>query len=152
MGGGQLADEGIGEPGECIVDRITDVTVVDADAVGRRHELDHLPRVERSIDGVERTDPRCALRRDGFGDLPQGLAHGMDAGQIAGRDSRLRRNLRPGPIRSFAMDDPAIDEPHQRVIEAGEVLAGETTFPVKGVQEVEGVVQIDAMGVASIGA
>jgi hypothetical protein len=49
------------------------------------------------------------------------------------------------------VDDPAIDEPGEGIIEAGEMLAWETTLPVKGVQEVEGGVQIDAMGVASIG-
>ncbi len=152
MTGGQLADEGIGEPGEGVVDRIANMTVIDAAAVGRRHELDHLSRVEGAIDRVERADARCALRRDRFGDLPQGLAHSMDAGQIAGRGSRLRRNLRPRPIRSFAMDDPAIDEPREGVVEPEEALAWETIFAVKGVQEVEGGVQINAVGVASIAA
>ena len=75
----------------------------------------------------------------------------MDAGQVAGRGRRLRRHLGAGSICPFAMDDPAIDEPGQGVVEAGKVLARETILAVKGVQEVEGGVEIDAMGVAPIG-
>ena len=60
--------------------------------------------------------------------------------------------VRPSAIRPFAMDHAAIDEPRERVVEAGELLDRETILPVIGVQEVEGVLEIDAVGVALIGA
>ena len=48
------------------------------------------------------------------------------------------------------MDDPAIDEPGEGVVKGRELLDGETIFGVIGVQEVEGVLEVDVMSVASV--
>ena len=45
------------------------------------------------------------------------------------------------------MDDAAVDEPGQRVVERREVIERETILGVVGVQEVEGVLEIDVVGV-----
>jgi hypothetical protein len=48
------------------------------------------------------------------------------------------------------VDDPAIDEPRESVVEGRELVDGETILPVIGVQEVEGVLEIDVVCVTSL--
>ena len=151
MAGGQLGDERIGQPRERVVDRVADVTVIDVAAVRRGHELDDLACVERPVDRVERSRPWRAPLRDRLGDLAQGVAHGVDPVEIPGRGLRLGRHLGLRPVGAFAMDDAAIDEPGQGVVEAGELLHRETIVRVGGVQEVEGRVQVHAMRVTLAG-
>ena len=86
---GQLDDERLGQAGQRVVDRIADVAVVDADAVGRRRELDDLARVQRPVD--RRRARPCAgdaMLGDRVGDLAEGRADRADALEIAGRDPR----------------------------------------------------------------
>ncbi len=45
------------------------------------------------------------------------------------------------------VDDAALDEPVERVVERRELLDRETILGVVGVQEVEGVVEVDVVGV-----
>jgi hypothetical protein len=49
------------------------------------------------------------------------------------------------------VDHPPVDEPGEGVIERRELLEGETVLGVVGVQEVEGVVQVDVVGSARDG-
>ena len=52
---------------------------------------------------------------------------------------------------SCILDDAPFDEPSERVVEGRELLDRETILPVIGVQEVEGVLEIDVVGVAAVG-
>ena len=61
-----------------------------------------------------------------------------------------RLGLRPDAVRALGVDHAAIDEPGQRVVEGRELLGGETIVGVIGVQEVEGVLEIDVMRMTSL--
>ena len=92
---------------------------------------------------------RRALLDDRIGDLAQGGAHGMDASEVArGGESVGWRACARSPIGALAVDHAAIDEPGQGVVEGRQVLDRETILEVVGVQEVEGVVEADVVGVA----
>ena len=54
---------------------------------------------------------------------------------------------RARPVGALLVDDAAIDEPGQRRVERREVIQRETILGVVGVQEVEGVFEVDVMGV-----
>ena len=51
------------------------------------------------------------------------------------------------PVRTFAVDDAALDEPVEGGVERREAVDRETILGVVGVQEVEGVVEVDVVGV-----
>ena len=83
MAGGQFDHERVGQAGERVVDRIADVSMVDADAVGSRHELDDLTRVKRPVGRLERGRVWGPMVDDCRGDLAHRAADGMDAAQVA---------------------------------------------------------------------
>ena len=145
---GQLGDERVGQPRQRVVDRVADMAVVDAAAVGPGDELDDLPGVQRPIDQFERAGVRGAVLGDRGRDLAKGRSDGMDAGQVALHE---RLGLRPDAVvGALGVDHAAVDEPGQRVVEGRELLDRETIVGVVGVQEVEGVLEIDVMRMTSL--
>ena len=84
--------------------------------------------------------------------LAQRRADGVDARRghapRAGRWAAAWARTRSAPSR---VDDAPIDEPRERVVEGRELLDRETILGVVGVQEVEGVLEIDVVSVASVG-
>ena len=93
---------------------------------------------------------RGAVLGDRRGHLAKGIAHGVDPVEVLGRGRRLGGDPGAGAIGALAVDHTAIDEPAQCGVERGELLDRETIVRVEGVQEVEGALEIDAMGVAEI--
>ena len=88
----------------------------------------------------------------GVRDLAQGRAHGVDAGEVARpRTPGSAAAWTPEPVGALEVDDAAIDEPVERRVERRELLERETILGVVGVQEVEGVVEVDVVGVAPVG-
>ena len=112
---------------------------------GAGDELDDLAGVERAIDRFERAGAGAPMLDDGVGDLAQGAADGVDARQVA-----LRRAARPRPApRTRSAPSvwitPRSTNQVEGVVERRELLGGETIVGVVGVQEVEGVVEIDVV-------
>ena len=60
------------------------------------------------------------------------------------------RHLGADPVGALDVDDAAIDEPGEGVVEGRELVHRETIFGVIGVQEVEGVLQVDVMSVTAV--
>ncbi|HEY8819509.1 MAG TPA: hypothetical protein VIM25_11920 [Candidatus Limnocylindrales bacterium] len=127
------------------------MAMVDRAAIGRGDEFDDLPSVERPIDGVERPGLRGALLGDRVGDLAQRRPNAVDAREIARPLCLLGGSLGANTIRAFGVDDASVDEPGERGVERRELFDRETILGVIGVQEVEGVLEIDVVGVAAIG-
>ena len=50
--GRDLADDRLGQVGQGVVDRVADVPMIEAEAVGARDELDHLAGAQGSVDLV----------------------------------------------------------------------------------------------------
>ena len=150
MTGGQLHDQWIGESRESVVHRIADMAMVDIAAIRSGNELDDLARVQRPIDGFEGAGVRRALLRDRMSDLAERRPNGVDPGQIACHQRVLARHLGAHAVGALDVDDAAIDEPGERVVEGRKLVHRETIFGVFGVQEVEGVLQVDVMGVTAV--
>lgn len=148
MTAGQFADEWFGQAGEGVVDRIADVAVIDAAAIWRGNQLDDLARMQGTVHGAEGGPLRRAMLGNRLGHLAQGVANGVNAIEIPGGGGRLGRHLCPGAFGAFVVDDAAIHEPGQRVIEGGELLDRETIVGIEGVQKVEGPAEVDTVGVA----
>src|SRR4051794_32967677 len=146
MARGQFDDERVGEAGERIVGRIAGVSMVDAHAIGSRNELDDLPCVEGPVRRLDRGRVWRPMVHDGRGDLTHRAAHRVDTSQVALRDRRLCRGLPSNVVGTFLVDHAAIDEPSEGVVEGRKPLRGETVIGVVGVQEVEGVVEVDVVG------
>ena len=66
-------------------------------------------------------------------------------------EHRVAGRLDPEPIGAFEVDDAAIHEPAEGRIERRELLERETILGVVGVQEVEGVVEMDLVSMAPLG-
>ena len=141
---------GLGQPRQRVVDRIADMAVVDMHAVGRRRELDDLAGVERLVDGRECVLARSPVLDDRIGDLAERRAHGMDAFEVLGRDPRPGDGVTPQAIGPLAMDQAVVCEPGEDAFEGRQTLAWETIVVVEGVQEVEGGLHVDVVGVARI--
>ena len=62
----------------------------------------------------------------------------------------VARHLGAHAVGALDVDDAPIDEPGERVVERRQLVDGETIFGVIGVQEVEGVLQVDVMGVTPV--
>ena len=84
------------------------------------------------------------------GDLAERRPNGVDPGQIACHQRVVARHLGANPVGALDVDDAAIDEPGECVVEGRELVHRETIFGVIGVQEVEGVLQVDVMGVTAV--
>lgn len=147
---GQFRHERIGQPRERIVDRVADVAVIDADTVGCRDELDYLPGMKRPIDGVERAGMGRSTVGDRQGDLAQRRPEGADAREVPRHEGVLRRRLGADAVRALEVDHASIDEPRQRGVECRELLERGAVRRRFGVQEVEGVREIDVVRVTSI--
>ena len=93
---------------------------------------------------------RRALLRDRVGDLAERRSNGVDPGQIACHQGIVARHLGADPVGALDVDDAAIDEPGEGVVEGRELVHRETIFGVIGVQEVEGVLQVDVMSVTAV--
>ena len=74
----------------------------------------------------------------------------LHARQVAGHQRVAARDLGADAVGALDVDDAPIDEPRERIVEGRELVDGETIFGVVGVQEVEGVLQIDVMGVTPV--
>ena len=145
----QLEHERIGQAGQRVIDRVADVAMIDVDAVGAGHELDDLSRVQRPVDRLEGGRRRGRVPGERQRDLAQRCADRPDAGQVARRGGLGRAAAcGSGPVGAFLVDDAAIDEPGQRRVERREAIDRETILGVVGVQEVEGVLEVDVVGVA----
>lgn len=149
--GRQLGDEWVGKPGERVIDRVADMAVIDAHAVGGRQQLDDLTGVECSIHGIERTVTRRPVLRDRLGHLSECATDRVDAGQVADRRCGISLGDRPLTVGALEVDDPALDEPGQGAVQGRQSLQWETILGVVGVQEVEGVFQTDVVGVSQAG-
>src|SRR5436190_11018764 len=145
---GKLEDERLRQPRKRVVDRIADMAVVDAAAVGRRDELDDLARVERAIDGFERARVGRTVLRDRVRDVAEGRTDAVDAGEFSRLDRCMGRGLGTDAIGAFGVDDAPIDEPAERAVEGRKLLDPETVIGVVSVQEVEGVLEVDVVGVS----
>ena len=147
--GGQLGHERIRESGQGVVDRVADVAMIDVDAVGAGHELDHLAGVECPVDGVEGAGVRGSVRRERQRDLAQSRADRLDPRQVAGRNGIVLGRDGTRPVGALLVDDAALHEPAEGCVERRDVVHRETILGVVGVQEVEGVLEIDVVRVAS---
>ena len=127
------------------------MAVVDVAAVDGGGELDHLAGVQRAIDLVDGVLSRRPMLDDGIGDLSKGAADLMHALEVTGGHARMRRGVLASALGTLAVDQPAIGEPAQREIEARELLDEETIVAIQGVQEVEGGLDVDVVGVTPIG-
>ena len=74
----------------------------------------------------------------------------MDPREVALHQRVVTRHLGAHAIGALDVDDAPVDEPGERVVERRQLVDGETIFGVVGVQEVEGVLQIDVMGVTPV--
>ena len=75
----------------------------------------------------------------------------VDARQVARPLRVLGGRLGADAVRALGVDDASVDEPGERGVERRELFDRETILGVVGVQEVEGVLEIDVVGVAAIG-
>ncbi len=121
------------------------------DPVRGRDELDDLTGMERPIDLGQRVATRDPMLDDGVGDLAEGAAHGVHALDVAFGGVRMLGRLAARPVGAFDVDQAAIGEPREGVIERRELLDRETILGVEGVQEVEGGVDADVVRVALAG-
>ena len=87
------------------------------------------------------------LLGDGSGHLAERGPNRVDPGQIAGHQRVTTGHLGAYPVGAFDVDDATIDEPGEGVVEGRELVHRETILGVIGVQEVEGVLEIDVVGV-----
>ena len=74
----------------------------------------------------------------------------MDPPEVARHQRVLAASLGSDAVGALAVDDAAFDEPGERIVEGRELLDGETILGVIGVQEVEGVLEIDVVSVTSV--
>ena len=137
VAGLDLLDEGLGQAGEGVVDRVANMAVTDRHAIRGRDEFDPLARVERPIDLGQRGRICWPTVNDGVRHLAEGAADGPDPrqGLVGGGAGRSIGGCPP------AMDDPAGEEPVGRIAERGEMVVEETILQFDGVQEVERVVE-----------
>ena len=127
------------------------MAMVDVAAVRGRDELDDLAGVQRPVDGLEGAAcPAPGPRRSR-------TATSRSADRTAWTRPRSRRHQRivagdlgADAVGALDVDDAAVDEPGEGVVEGRELVHRETILGVIGVQEVEGVLEIDVMGVASV--
>ena len=124
------------------------MAVVDMDPVRGRDELDDLAGMERPIDLGQRVAARDPVLDDGVGDLAEGVAHGVHALDVAIGGVGMFGGLAARPVGTFDVDQAAIGEPREGVIERRQRLVRETILGVEGVQEVEGGVDADVVRVA----
>ena len=80
-------------------------------------------------------------------DVAQRRAHAMDAPELTRLERLMGDRLGAHAVGALAVDHPPIDEPRQRVVEGRELLERETIVGVIGVQEVEGVFEVDVVSV-----
>ncbi len=99
----------------------------------------------------ERVLARRAVLDDRVGDLTQGVTDGVHPIQVAGRHARAGGGPSACLVRAFLVDEAAIGEPGQGAVEGRQLLAWETIVMVEGVQEVEGGLHADVVGVTHIG-
>ena len=123
------------------------MAMVDADAVPGGHELDDLTRMECAVDGIESAGMRGTVLDDGIGHLAQRVPDRVDTGEIALRRVWIGLGLGAQQVGALAVDDPAFREPVQGRLQGRDPLDRETILEVVGVQEVEGVIEADVMGV-----
>ena len=71
----------------------------------------------------------------------------MDPREVAHAAAASLGGLRADAVGALGVDDAAVDEPGQGVVEGREVIDRETILGVIGVQEVEGVLEIDVVRV-----
>ena len=126
------------------------MAMVDVDSRPERDELDDLSRVERRVDGLERAGIRSALLGDRERHLAERRADRVDPGEVPLHQRVVARHLGAHAVGALDVDDPAVDEPFEGRIERRELVHRETILGVVGVQEVEGVLEIDVVSVASV--
>ena len=109
-----LADDRFGDPGEDIVDRIADMAVPEADAIGGSDKLNPLTTGEGLIHLLDRGARRCFLVGDGMSDVAQrrpGANEAVEDGGLVGRAAS-----EPGDRRRV-WHDTGIREPVRRRFE-----------------------------------
>jgi hypothetical protein len=126
------------------------VPVVDADAVRGRHELDDLAGVQRAVDRLEGVRVRGPVLGHRGRHVAERRANAMDAREVARLERGVGAGLVADAVGALGVDHAAIDEERERAVEGRELLDGETVVGVVGVQEVEGVVEVDVVSVPSV--
>ena len=91
---------------------------------------------------------RCSA--SGEGHLAQGRSDGVDPCEVPLHQRVVARDLGAHAVGALDVDHAPIDEPRERIVKGRELVDRETIFGVVGVQEVEGVLQIDVMGVTAV--
>ena len=71
-------------------------------------------------------------------------------GEVPLHQRVMARHLGAHAVGALDVDDPTVDEPFEGRIERRELVHRETILGVVGVQEVEGVLEIDVVSVASV--
>ena len=148
--GAQLGHERIGQAGERVVDRIADMAMVDADqpsgggtssmtwrACSARLTVSSAPGVGGTVLDDAHRRPRAARCRTAW-------TRARSAAPTIGSGLGLGAQ----PVGALAVDDAALDEPVEGRVEGREPLDRETILGVVGVQEVEGVLEADVVGVS----
>ena len=125
--------------------------MIDAAAVRRGDELDDLAGMERPVDRVERGGIGRPMLGDRVRHVAQRRADAVDAPELARLERVVGDRLGADAVGALAVDHPPIDEPRKRVVEGRELLERETIVGVIGVQEVEGVFEVDVVSVTPIG-
>jgi hypothetical protein len=144
---GQLLHQRVAQAGQRVVDRVADVAMVDRHAtVEGRYELDDLARVEGAIDRVQRAALWRPVLDDRVGDLAEGASDRADASELALAGVGVGVGLRPQSVGALAVDHAAVDEPGQGIAQGRQTLERETIFEVVGVQESEGVLEPNLVG------
>ena len=89
--------------------------MVHVTALGSRDELDHLAGVERAVDGCEGGRLRDPLLDDRLGHFAKCVTDVVDAVEILRHGGGFARDLGLDPVGAFVVDEPALEEPRQRV-------------------------------------
>ena len=98
------------------------------------------------------SDPASGARCSAMaiGHLAQGRPDGVDPREVLLHQRVVARDLGAHAIGALDVDHATVDEPRERIVERRELVDRETILGVVGVQEVEGVLQIDVMGVTPV--
>ena len=123
------------------------MAMVDVAAVRRWDELDDLAGVQCAIDRFEGPGVGRAAPPRSHGRPRAGRSGRRGRAEIACHQRVVARHLGADAIGALDVDDAPVDEPGERIVEGRELVHRETILAVVGVQEVEGVLEIDVMGV-----
>ena len=141
--GRELLDDRLGDQRERVVDRPVGMAVADTEGGAVELEAGRAAQLEGRVDEVDGVGLGLAALDHGIDDLAQGASHAADTGEVRLEDGNA----------GVGMHELVLEEPHRGVRGRLEVLVAEVLLVrpavpgMQRVQEVEGGLQVDAVGV-----